>query len=152
MLKLTHHPQRQEADCLAACAWMVLTKLGVTIRYDRLHKLLKIIDEVGASIYNLRYLADFDKSLSVEIADRDMDWLALAIQNGIPVIVSVDTIDLPYWRGEAAYHAVVVVDIDGASVWLHDPWFNDAPKRVEQNNFESAWLRNEYACAVIQRS
>lgn len=131
---------------------MVLANLGITVRYPRLLKTLKIQPGVGASIYNLRYLNKIDKSLSIRILDGDMDMLAGTLRQNWPVITAVNTVDLPYWSGEVTYHAVIVVGMDASSVWLHDPWFEDAPKEVERIKFESAWLRREYACAVIHRS
>ena len=36
LLPIPHQRQRTEADCLAACAAMALTHLGISIAYDQL--------------------------------------------------------------------------------------------------------------------
>ena len=130
---------------------MVLANLGINIRYDRLRRLLKVRDNVGASFYNLQYLRELKETVSVTIADGNMEMLKDYLDQEQPVIVAVDTIDLPYWDNESVGHAVVVVGLDEGTVSLHDPWFEDAPKVVEKVLFESAWLRHEYAYAVIQK-
>lgn len=152
-LTLTHRVQSEESDCLSACAWMVLHYLGIDIRYRRLTRLLKVGDS-GASFHNLTYLNQLKRSnaVSVLIEDGHMDLLAQYIAQGHPVIASVNTVDLPYWNGESEAHAVVVVDLDDATVSLHDPWFEDARKLVERSLFDSAWLRHEYRYAVIQKA
>lgn len=131
---------------------MVLANLSITVRYPRLLKVLKVQSGVGASIYNLRYLSEIDNSLSIQVIDGDMDMLGAFLLQGCPVIAAVNTIDLPYWADEVTYHAVIVVGMDDTKVWLHDPWFEDAPKEVDRIKFESAWLRREYACAIVQQS
>ena len=40
LLPVPHHKQREGADCLAACAAMVLSYLGLSVAYERLLKLL----------------------------------------------------------------------------------------------------------------
>lgn len=94
LLSVPHHPQQRPADCLAACAAMILKYLGVHIAYDRLLGLLKI-EPFGASAYNLFYLSTL--GLSVAIDARDMVWLRETLQSNSPVIVLVDTGELPYW-------------------------------------------------------
>lgn len=131
---------------------MVLANLGISIRYNRLQRLLKVRDNVGASFYNLQLLRELKEAISVTIDDGNMEMLEEYLEQGHPVIVAVDTIDLPYWNQESVSHAVVMVGLEESTVSLHDPWFEDAPKVVDRMLFESAWLRHEYAYAVIQKS
>ena len=42
LLPVLHQQQRQQADCLAACAAMILAYLDVDIEYDQLLRLLKV--------------------------------------------------------------------------------------------------------------
>ena len=130
---------------------MALANLGINIRYNRLRRLLKVRDNVGASFYNLQLLRELKEAVSVTIDDGNMEMLEEYLDQEHPVIVAVDTIDLPYWNQESVSHAVVVVGLEEATVSLHDPWFEDAPKVVDRMLFESAWLRHEYAYAVIQK-
>lgn len=124
----------------------------ISIRYNRLKRLLKVQEKVGASFYNLRFLDAIKDSISITIMDGDMDVLHHHLHQGHPVIVSIDTRALPYWEheDEMAYHAVVVAAMDEATVSVYDPWFTEAPKVVEKLTFESAWLYREYAMAVIE--
>ena len=150
-LRLTHRTQSHEADCLAACAWMVLNYWEINVRYPQLLNLLKV-HESGASFYSLDTLTELHSSLSVHIQDAHMELLAEYLHQGRPVIASVNTIELPYWQGQDESHAVVVVHLDESTVSLHDPWYEDAPQVVNRMHFESAWLHHEYLCAIIERT
>jgi ABC-type bacteriocin/lantibiotic exporter with double-glycine peptidase domain len=55
LLPVSHRQQRQQAECLAACAAMVLDYLQVPASYEQLVKLLRI-GPAGAPFRNLRYL------------------------------------------------------------------------------------------------
>lgn len=75
---------------------MVLDHLGISIRYNRLKRMLKVQDKVGASFYNLRYLDAIKAPISISIMDGDMDVLKHHLTQGNPVIASIDTRALPY--------------------------------------------------------
>lgn len=153
-LNLTHHPQRQGADCLAACAWMALDYAGVHVRYERLLQLLKVRQGSGASLHNLVLLENHFNSLSVVIAreyDDPMGLLETSLVNNNPVIASVNTVDLPYWGDETVDHAVIVVGIDESVISIFDPWFRIAPQTVSRIEFESAWLRHTFLYAIITK-
>ncbi len=42
LLPVLHRPQIDQADCLAACAAMVLGYLQIPVNYDRLQRLLNV--------------------------------------------------------------------------------------------------------------
>ncbi len=146
ILKVAHTRQKQQADCLADCAFMALTHLGVAVRYDRLLRLLQV-KSFGASFYNLRALDEV--GVSATFGDGDMAILEAYLTQQLPVLTSVDTQDLPYWD-TMERHVVLVVGIDATTVYLNDPAFAAAPQPVERRTFESAWLRREYVYGVIQ--
>ena len=52
-----------------------------------------------------------------------------------------------HWRDTD--HAVVVIGIDEEIVYLHDPDQIDGLQQVTRTEFESAWLEQDYWCAVI---
>lgn len=72
------------------------------------------------------------------------------LANDHPCIAFVNTAELPYWT-EATGHAVVVVGIDDDNLYLNDPAFHDAPKKVSQGDFLLAWLEADEYYALIQR-
>ena len=55
LLSVSHYQQHQQAECLVACAAMVLDYLQVPVSYERLVKLLRI-GPAGAPFRNLRFL------------------------------------------------------------------------------------------------
>ncbi len=91
-----------------------------------------------------------------------MSLLHSYLDQGMPVIVAVETQHLPYWilqadrRSQSVRHAIVVVGMDESNrvahgmIYVNDPAFNDAPQRIHPDWFELAWLERDYQYAVIR--
>ncbi|MCI0580001.1 MAG: peptidase C39 family protein [Chloroflexi bacterium] len=146
LLPVSHRRQKQQADCLAVCAAMVLDYWHVPITYKRLARLLRV-DAIGAPFRNLRHLRPL--GLSILIEEGNLQALRGHLENGWPPIVAVDTAQLPYWD-EATDHAVVVVGMDEQQVYINDPNTGDSPQIVSLAEFELAWLEKDYLYAVIR--
>jgi ABC-type bacteriocin/lantibiotic exporter with double-glycine peptidase domain len=148
LLPVSHHPQQRQADCLAACAYMVLAYQNQSVPYDRLLTLLRI-GAAGAPYRNLRYLES--AGLTVQIQQGEIADLQDCLAKNIPPIIFVNTAELPYWS-EAAGHALVVVGIDETSIFINDPVFPDAPKSLNIADLELAWLEMDQFFAVFLAS
>jgi len=146
-LPVSNRKQIQQADCLAACAAMVLAYLGEPVDYRRLLKLLDI-EPFGAPRRNIVRLSQLN--LDIVYGEATLSVLLYTVSQGEPVIAFVDTGELSYWK-IATNHAVVVVGFDGDYVLINDPAFDDAAKPVLTTEFELAWLNADYACAIIRR-
>ena len=70
-LPIDHFQQRQKGECLAACAVMALTYLGLAADYNRLLKLLEVEPEVGA-IFSPAFP---NAPLQVSHGDFGLAWL-----------------------------------------------------------------------------
>lgn len=83
-------------------------------------------------------------------SDGDCLAACTALMDGQPVIAFLRTGDLPYWKYQTD-HAVVVVGFDdGAqSIYLNDPFFDEAAIAVQREYFELAWLERDYYYATI---
>jgi len=145
LLPVSHYQQRRQAECLAACAVMVLNYLQVPVRYERLLKLLRI-GPAGAPFRNLRYLESL--GLSVVVEQGAIATLQSHLRRGLPPLAFVHTGQLSYWK-ESTGHAVVVVGIKANLVCLNDPAFVEAPKEIAIDEFELAWLDLDQFCATI---
>jgi ABC-type bacteriocin/lantibiotic exporter with double-glycine peptidase domain len=147
-LPVSHQRQRHSADCLAACAAMVLDYLKRPVGYDRLINLLDVTPDLGAPASNIKRLAE----LGVSVTYRSGVWddLAEHVGQGLPCIAFVHTTHLGYWS-QAAQHAVVVVGLDEQRVYLDDPFFDTAPQTVSRLEFELAWdeMDNVYAVIIV---
>lgn len=146
LLTVSYHPQNQQADCLAACAAMVLNYLHVPMAYQQLLRLLRV-DAIGTPFRNLRHLESL--GLSVFIGEGNLSTLREHLESGLPSIVAVDTAQLPYWQ-EATDHAIVVVGIDERQIYVNDPDIPTVPQPISLAEFELAWLEKDYLCAVIR--
>lgn len=145
LLPVPHQRQQQEADCLAACAAMVLGYLNVEIQYQQLLKLLKM-KPYGTPGQNLKYLS----SLGLQIVYREgsLEQIKNYLQNGVPCITLVRTADLSYWD-YGTDHALVVVGFDEQAISVNDPAFNEYPISVPVIEFELAWMAFDYRYGVI---
>jgi ABC-type bacteriocin/lantibiotic exporter with double-glycine peptidase domain len=145
LLPVPHKRQRQDADCLAACAAMVLAHSGQQVDYDQLLKLLQV-KSYGTSGRHLKNLT----ALGVQIIYREgsLDELKSYLLDGKPCIALVRTAELPYWT-YSTDHAVVVVGFDDDTIYLNDPAFEAHPQSVPTTAFELAWMEFDYRYGVI---
>ena len=145
LLPVPHIQQREDADCLAACAAMALAYAGVRIEYPHLLRLLKV-KPFGTPGHNLNYLS----TLGVQVTYREssMRELVRTVTAGIPCIALVKTAELPYWRYPVD-HAVVTVGIGNHTLFLNDPAFPNAPIEVDIEEFELAWMEFDYRLGFV---
>jgi ABC-type bacteriocin/lantibiotic exporter with double-glycine peptidase domain len=144
-----HRRQQRESDCLVACADMVLSHLAVPLGYQRLAKLLR----AGPSFTpfsNLRYLESLRLSVTIH-KHGDLSIFPPTIELGLPVVVRVNTIGWPHWGKEITDHAVVVVGIDQSQdlIYIHDPFFAEAPIELSLLRFETGWIEGDGYYAII---
>ncbi|MCB0116247.1 MAG: C39 family peptidase [Caldilineaceae bacterium] len=144
LLPITHQPQRRQADCLAACAKMLLDYHGIDTSYEQLTKVLKIGD-AGAPFRNL--LALRSDSLHVTIQQGSTEHLRRHINDLSPAIVFLLT-EAPYWPF-STNHATVVSGFERTRIMLNDPMFAQAPLVVPIDEFELAWLNMDEYYALI---
>ena len=148
LLPVTHREQAQTADCLAACAAMVLDYMGMSVAYERLLKLLRV-EWFGAFAGNIREL----EQLGIEVIYKrgTLAELREHLEHNRPPIALVETGELPHWE-DSTLHAVVVVGMDDELIYLNDPGFPEAPVQVSHGDFGLAWLeRNELYAALMKR-
>ncbi len=145
LLPIPHQRQQQEADCLAACAAMVLTSIKIKIDYNQLLKLLKV-KSFGTSGQNLKNLT----SLGVQVVYREgsMDEIKAHLLNELPCIALVRTADLSYWQ-YSTDHALLVVGFDEETIFINDPAFEAHPLSVPVTEVELAWMEFDYRYGVI---
>ena len=140
--------QKRPGECLAACALMVLRHLQVPADYGQLVRILGITD-IGAPFSRLLRLDVL--GVQVTLAGGTLARLHQHLANGLPCIVSVDTRELPYWRGVASPHAVVVCGMDARDVHLLDPGFVTGPFLATHGDFDLAWLERDEEYAIMTR-
>lgn len=125
---------------------MVLEYLAQHPIYDDLLKVLDI-GPIGAPRRNIVRLTS--RNISVVYREATVAILLDLVQHGVPVIVFVDTGELPYWSS-ATNHAIVVVGADAEQLLVNDPAYPEAPIAVAVGDFELTWLNSEYMCAIIR--
>lgn len=138
--------QQRPGECLAACALMVLRYLRVPADYKQIVRHLGITD-IGAPFSRLQRLETL--GVRVTLARGALVRLHQHLVSGQPCIVAVETRELPYWRGVASPHAVVVCGMDQDNVELLDPGFVTGWFRVTHGDFDLAWLERDEEFATV---
>lgn len=115
ILRAPHLQQPAPGECLPACAAMVLTYLGIRVNYRQLLRLLQTQAGYGTPFSNIRSLAKLN--VTVTYKQGQLPDLQRLLQAGAPILVPVQTRELPHWFEDTS-HAVVVVGI-GYSICLH---------------------------------
>lgn len=147
-LAVPHLRQRDESDCLPACAQMVFVHLGHDVPYERLLQVLGT-RVFGTPAENILRLDQFGVRVTLE--ELSLPQMLEHLHQGRPIIAFVRTADLPYWSLEVD-HAVVVVGIDEEAevIYVNDPAVHEAPQVVPLAALELAMQRFDYRCAIIQ--
>ncbi len=145
LLDVRHYTQSAEADCLAACAAMVLEYIHQPTDYDQLLTLLQV-RWFGAPSSNIQALTRLN--ISVIYAEGTLEKLRDDLLNDHPPIAFVATHELPYWDRHTQ-HAVVVVGLDDPYVYVNGPAFASSPIPVAYADFELAWLEQDRRYAVL---
>lgn len=146
LLSVSHRQQQHEADCLASCAAMVLDYLQIPFRYERLLDLLRV-RTVGARFSNLHQLQSLGVSVLVE--KGELELLRGYLDQGLPPIALVSTGQLSYWN-ESVSHAVVISGLENNEIYLNDPTFDDAPKKISVDEFMLAWIDADQFYALLK--
>lgn len=149
LLGIKHRQQASEADCLAACAEVVLNYLGIRKAYIELLRLLETSNE-GTFFPNLKRIETF--GLFVEINRwGEAELFEHYIGLGLPIIVGVKTLYWEHWDGYVTEHAVIVVGIDRDNdvIYINDPAFSEAPLKMSLVEFEIGWIERDRQYAVI---
>lgn len=147
-LNVPYRKQVQHADCLAACAAMVLDYYEIVVPYSRLLTLLRI-GPIGAPRRNILYLTQL--GIKVIYREATLSILAEYLQAQIPVIAFVDTGELPYCTS-ISNHTITIIGLDSDTVIALDPAFDASPFYISRGDFELAWGNADYACAIITPS
>lgn len=120
---------------------------GVPTTYAQLTATLKSNPDFGTPFPNLTRLQRH--GLRVQISTGTLKALYKLLQSSQPIVVPVQTVELPYWRGEKSQHAVVVVGMTPTQTLLHDPILNSGPVGVALGDFDLAWLAMDEEFALI---
>jgi ABC-type bacteriocin/lantibiotic exporter with double-glycine peptidase domain len=135
-LPIEHYPQEEDAGCLAACAQMVLTDLGINISQAELNQLFELTP-LGVPLSRLTRLDQHGVNVAIH-RNGILDDLIRAVDQNTPPIVFIRTGQLSYWQ-EDTQHALVVRGYDGPHLLFNDPAFPDAPQTVLADELMLAW-------------
>ena len=148
-LPLRHKPQQGDGYCLPACVQMVFAYLGISRTQAAIAKTLELNPPFGTRHSNITKLASARIKVTYEAGD--LAKLHYWLEQGVPVIVFVQAGDLPHWAGQHFQHAVVVVGLEGQTVYLMDPALDSGPSAVNEAALMLAWRWLDYYYATLTR-
>ena len=129
---------------------MVLDYLGQPAEYDRLLHLLRVDLEVGTLARHIQRLTE----LGVEVLYErgTLTDIHSHLEQGRPCLAFVRTGFLSYWAEDTG-HALVVIGVDGKTLYVNDPAFDEAPRKISEDAFIAAWVEaEEYYAVLTQRT
>ncbi|HXG68814.1 MAG TPA: cysteine peptidase family C39 domain-containing protein [Blastocatellia bacterium] len=137
--------QELETSCMAACVRMVLAALGhaldeheIRVRCGHTKSGMRLNGVAGG-------LADLPVAVEHHV-DWSLDDLREAVRNSAFPIVGVDLRPI---EGLFAFHAVVIADIAGDQVIVHDPLHEQGPRAIGLRAFELAWQNADREAVLI---
>jgi ABC-type bacteriocin/lantibiotic exporter with double-glycine peptidase domain len=129
---------------------MVLAYWGDFQPQEQLAKQLELRPYLGTPVRNIHRLASI--RLRTVVDQGDLLTLQKWLDHDVPVIAFIQAGELPHWRGEYFQHAVVIVAMNGQSVWMLDPDMGEEPVVVGIDDFMLAWGGLDYLYALLIKS
>jgi hypothetical protein len=131
---------------------MVLAYLGLSSSQASLGQRMGTRPHIGTPH---RYITQL-RTAEVDVlyaANGSLATLRTYLEHGLPIIVFVQTAELPYWQGHRARHALVVIGTEknDISVIILDPYMPPDPIAVPQGDFLLAWEEMDATYAVLSR-
>ena len=144
-LNVPHFRQEFNYSCVAACVRMVIAHYGRNESEDSVRQLLGTTSRGtrAANVTNVVQLG-FD----VRFGTSNLLQLRATLAANVPPIIFLLTGTLDYWETNDA-HAVVLIGVDAASVYLNDPFF-DPFAQTSLANFQQAWATTGHLAAFIR--
>lgn len=147
LLRVPHRQQQHSGECLAACVAMLLTYYDAPYDYQQLIKTLRIQIDLGAPFPNILYLEQLGVLVGYR-TDGTLATLHRLLTYGWPVLIAVDTGELPHWQISTG-HAVTLVGMDQSFAYVNDPEMLVAPTPVPLADFYLAWFEQACSYAVL---
>lgn len=126
---------------------MILDYLGFNFDEERLSEILSTTPR-GTKAINIAKIQDIGVDVSIHSAS--LFDLCNMLEERVPCIVFLWTGNLKYWN-IACWHAVVVVGFEEDAIYINDPFFSDAPKKVVLDSFLEAWSHYDFILAEIRK-
>jgi ABC-type bacteriocin/lantibiotic exporter with double-glycine peptidase domain len=145
-LNVPHFKQEFNYSCVAACVRMVLAHYGHSKSEGDLRQLLGTTPH-GTRAVSVSRVAPL--GFDVQFGASNLLRLQATLAANVPSIVFLLTGALDYWNVNDA-HAVVLVGMDVATVYLNDPFFGTFPQQTSLVSFQQAWATTGHLAAVIR--
>lgn len=126
---------------------MVLAYQGMARSQSTIARQLKTEATLGTPARNVQRLSS--NKITVVHEAGSLEQIQRWLESNIPVITSVQAEELSYWEGESFQHAVVIVGLQEATIWLLDPELDATPVAVPIDEFMLAWDGMDYLYAAI---
>ena len=127
---------------------MVLAHLGSSVPERRIARLFGG-NELGTPSSRVQRLVRW--GYEVQYGSSSLERLRATLSQGIAPIVFVQTEFILYWS-TATRHAAVLVGIENDTLYVNDPYFENAPQSTSINEFLAAWIEMDEVAAFITKA
>ncbi len=147
-LSVPHITQGIDALCLPTCVAMVLAYWESPVTVGRIAQLFDSTP-YGTPTSRCQRLTNW--GWRVIHQPTTLQTIQYHLAQNTPVIVSLRTGFIDYWKQDMA-HVVVVVGMDNEALYLNDPSFDIAPQRSSIDGFLAAWIEQDEIAIVIEKA
>jgi ABC-type bacteriocin/lantibiotic exporter with double-glycine peptidase domain len=144
-MPVPHYPQSSPGACLPACARMVLAALGHSYTEQELAQAMASYS-FGTPASRVTRLQKLGHRITY--GTSTLSELGNYLVQGYFPIVFVDADFLP-WADFTGFHALVLVALTEASVWVMDPSLDNGPTEMTIDAFLLTWEEFDSRLAVI---
>lgn len=147
MIKVPFFLQELRYSCFPACLKMVLSFYGVDVQEKKLRDLCDVSEGRGATWFDAkRAVESFGSNFKMKV-NATIDELKNLVENGVPVIVSVDIFDLGWDKHQG--HTIVILQINNELIY-HDPQ-RGRELKIAKEKFIAIWKKRDNRLGYIER-
>lgn len=139
MIKVPFFLQELKSSCFPACLRMILSFYGMDIQEKKLRDLCNVSEGRGATWHDAkRVIENFGLNFKMKV-NGTIDELKGLVENGVPVIVSLDIFDLGWDKHQG--HTIVILQINDELIY-HDPQ-RGGELRIAKERFIEIWKKRD---------
>lgn len=149
---IRHIHQLTDGYCLAACAEMALTGLGISGTQKKFAPILGVRPGIGTQFSNIRALSRYGIDIKVAIwQGSETLKQMLTVPSSFVVTAILTNAQLPGWGDLVTQHVVLLTTVDSLSVTYHDPYLPNGPVQAALDEFLLAWSDMDEMVAHLRR-
>ena len=147
MIKVPFFLQELKSSCFPACLKMALSFYGIDVQEKKFRDLCDVSEGRGATWFDARHAVEsFGLNFKMKV-NATMEELKNLVENGVPVIVGLDTFDLGWDKHQG--HTIVILQINDELIY-HDPQRGRELKMAKEK-FTEIWKKRDNRLGYVEK-